>query len=597
MKVNKYFLGMFACAALCACSNDDSVLSNDVFTGDEAYINVRLMDTGNAMGRATAGTGDNVFERGDEHTVKTAHFYFYDQNKNLVAQSNDWTGGNSATGDNKNIEFKSNAIVVLKGLTEKNFPTYMVTVLNKPESFTPGNTLDNMINTLSEQNAEGIKTVQTSKESSTTYFVMSTSSYKHANATDGTTTCPYFVTEVKQSNFAESESAAKTTTPVEVYVERLAAKVTLTVNDENFNKNKKTIEEGKRTLYKLNSATIAGEANDGGGEEIYAELKGWKLNATAKHSRMMKNINENWGEQDLGFAWNDANNYRSYWGMSFNYETTATNYSYPTTAANYTANETNIPLNYYSLNDNTLELGNAAYCAENTNSSSVVTSSPSAVTSILLKAIACDKDGKELDLVRYKGLLYTKTQFFNYVLNTLQNSTQGLNAYIKKTDNTYEQIGNEYLTWTNVADGKIKVIIDDEKVNLTTTEVTNKVMLYNKNEGENQYTQITTITDLNKNLETASKDAIAYKGGLMYYNIPIEHLNEKASTDESTPEGKYGVVRNHYYKVTINKLENIGKGIFDPTEVIVPQEDDKYYYVGANINILSWKLVNQNVDL
>jgi len=46
-------------------------------------------------------------------------------------------------------------------------------------------------------------------------------------------------------------------------------------------------------------------------------------------------------------------------------------------------------------------------------------------------------------------------------------------------------------------------------------------------------------------------------------------------------------------------LENLGKGVYDPDEVIVPSEDDEKenYYVGATINILSWKVVNQNVGL
>lgn len=591
MKLKKYFFGMFACAALCACSNDDSDLSNDkpnVFTGDEAYINVRLMDAGNAMGRVT--TGD--FEQSTtEHDVKTAHFYFYDKNKTFVAQSDDWNGGNNVTNENnKNIEFKSNAIVVLKGLTEKNFPTYMVTVLNQPDNFNPGNTLDAMREILSEQNGEGIKTVQASGENPTTYFVMSTSSYQHATPTEeGATTCPYFVTEVTKSNFAESESTAQSNTPVEVYVERLAAKVTLSVDDSKFSEKIKTLDNGTK-LYKLNSATIAGEENAGGGEDIYAELLGWKLNATAKYSRMMKNINETWIEQTLGFTWNDANNYRSYWGKSFNYGDNKL--TYPTTSENYNANNTSCPLNYYTLEENTLvDLGKFAYCAENTNTSEILKNNlPSAVTSILLKAKACDKDGKALDLVRYKGLLYTKVQFFNYVLNTLQNKNQ-LNVYVGNTTGA-SQITADYLDFKNKFDGKIEVIVNTEKVNLTETAVEGKTQLYTK-EG----TQITNLNDLNTTLAAASKDAIAYKGGLMYYNIPIEHLNETASEDGSIPEGKYGVVRNHYYKVTINKLENIGKGIFEPTEVIVPQEDDKYYYVSANINILSWKLVNQNVDL
>ena len=61
----------------------------------------------------------------------------------------------------------------------------------------------------------------------------------------------------------------------------------------------------------------------------------------------------------------------------------------------------------------------------------------------------------------------------------------------------------------------------------------------------------------------------------------------------------YGIVRNHHYVVTVNSLTKIGKGIFDPEEEIVPGKNDEKdtYYVGARINILSWKIVNQNVNL
>lgn len=42
----------------------------------------------------------------------------------------------------------------------------------------------------------------------------------------------------------------------------------------------------------------------------------------------------------------------------------------------------------------------------------------------------------------------------------------------------------------------------------------------------------------------------------MYYNIPIEHLNNAGvAENETIPEAKYGVVRNHHYVVTIDKLE------------------------------------------
>ena len=84
----------------------------------------------------------------------------------------------------------------------------------------------------------------------------------------------------------------------------------------------------------------------------------------------------------------------------------------------------------------------------------------------------------------------------------------------------------------------------------------------------------------------------------MYYNIPIEHLRAFETNQTDPKEGNYGVVRNHHYVVTINKLENVGKGIFYPDEAIVPGGDEgTAYYVGASIHILSWKIVEKEVEL
>ena len=61
---------------------------------------------------------------------------------------------------------------------------------------------------------------------------------------------------------------------------------------------------------------------------------------------------------------------------------------------------------------------NPAYCAENTNTNTIVTANfPTGVTSILLKAKVCDANGNALDLVRYNGLLFKQDSFLEYVLN------------------------------------------------------------------------------------------------------------------------------------------------------------------------------------
>ena len=104
--MNKLFLGLFVCTALCACSNDElGVIPDDtpnVFAGSEAYINVRLADAG-SLTRAQEGD----FEYGtNEQSVKNAYFYFYDADGVFVTQGDVWTNGNaSVTTPAGNIEF------------------------------------------------------------------------------------------------------------------------------------------------------------------------------------------------------------------------------------------------------------------------------------------------------------------------------------------------------------------------------------------------------------------------------------------------------------------------------------------------------------
>ncbi len=87
-----------------------------------------------------------------------------------------------------------------------------------------------------------------------------------------------------------------------------------------------------------------------------------------------------------------------------------------------------------------------------------------------------------------------------------------------------------------------------------------------------------------------------YNNGLMYYSIPIEHLGTQ--TGESLAEGDYGIVRNHWYDITINSISHLGKGITDEEEVIVPDpEAPTYYYVDASINVNSWNIITQSADL
>lgn len=80
-----------------------------------------------------------------------------------------------------------------------------------------------------------------------------------------------------------------------------------------------------------------------------------------------------------------------------------------------------------------------------------------------------------------------------------------------------------------------------------------------------------------------------YKGGVCYYNVPIKHCSKQ----EPMNYGRYGVVRNNVYKLTINSIAGPGK-IYPDEE---NWEDDENSFIGFNFEITPWFVREQPVDL
>ena len=100
------------------------------------------------------------------------------------------------------------------------------------------------------------------------------------------------------------------------------------------------------------------------------------------------------------------------------------------------------------------------------------------------------------------------------------------------------------------------------------------------------------------NLYLASniQPAVLYTNGETFYYVDIKHLGAPTSL------GEYGVVRNHIYDVLINTIGGYGSPIYVGTSnLITPQypetPEEEESFVAAQINILSWRLVNQEVDI
>jgi hypothetical protein len=63
-------------------------------------------------------------------------------------------------------------------------------------------------------------------------------------------------------------------------------------------------------------------------------------------------------------------------------------------------------------------------------------------------------------------------------------------------------------------------------------------------------------------------------------------------------EKKYGVVRNHEYKVNINSISGFGTPVYNGNTKFDPEQpSDVTTFVSAEIRVLSWKVVEFDYDL
>lgn len=602
--MNKYFKFMSVAAVAllaAACSSDEPNGGPDTTGKDgQAFMKVRINYADG--GRATAGAFENG--RDFEHTVSTARFFFYDDQQNYVTEASVWNGGNPNPANPDNIEYFGNNVLVLSGLDNNNFPKYMLTVLNAPAGFTSKMTL--------QETADDIFAQAADKTDGGIYggsgnFIMSTSSYGRTDADE-----PAFVNVLTTGNFKLSASdALAENNSVEVYVERLAAKVSVGVDNEA---------EGldydeEKGMYKLR-ITVSGDPNDQdqaddniGAADVYIKFNGWALSNTRKSTHLCKDIAS--VTAGLTFNWDNAARgfFRSWWGASVGYGSAVS-----TADLNqFSFNELNKKF-YNEMGagvDNDTYKTYVDYCAENTNTAEYFNSGkkdangnelvdPRFVTSVLLGAttyMEVTENGvtelKPVDLILYNGLYFTDKALRDYAMRYVQGLDK-LNYYTKVDGKEeYHQLSADFAkvltTGENASD--VKVVADE-------TAFTGKT-IYTKNADGNGYTPVadnaTVISALNNSLAKV-EGATGYKDGQMYYNIPIEHHYE--ATGKALEEGEYGVVRNHFYQLTVNSIKRLGHGVYDPTKDIIPdEEEDPKYYVGAHINILSWKVVKQNVEL
>ena len=90
-----------------------------------------------------------------------------------------------------------------------------------------------------------------------------------------------------------------------------------------------------------------------------------------------------------------------------------------------------------------------------------------------------------------------------------------------------------------------------------------------------------------------------YAHGRMYYYAPIYHAAQNLAATGAAPEkvGDIGVVRNHWYELTISSLLKPGIPVSDPGQPIIPNIDPTDRYLGLEIHVLPWHVIKQEVTL
>ena len=543
MKIKSLLIGMLACSAMVACTNEDLPEvdnGNEQQSGEQAFIAVNIVNS-NTTSRGIS----NSFENGtaEENAFDKATFFFYDASGNPynVSGTNNFVEKEykdvTITTSTGNVEEEVGPVLVIEE-SQNVPPQKLLVVLNAPSGLN-GLTLEKV----REQVGSYGLTVSTDAEPKVTYtsgskFVISNSVYKNE-----TTGSMVDAVDLTAANIAPDAKTANDN-PVNVYVERTVAKVKVT---------------DKRTETKV-GVTVKDESNQN--VEIHAQIVGWKVTNITNKTNLLKKIDPEWDNTALGLTWNDAPNFRSYWADT----------------------EDKPVVHPWNYNELTNAEGTFDYYFENTKANvnevtegDVVTTPARHNKSQLLVAVklAASADAATgVTICEWFGTKYTLSGLQTAIANSLNTQIyyKADKSSIKPEDITFYQESDDetivkekrYLSYA---------ILDNEDNTLTdeTFMDANGAAL--------------TLAQVNEKL-AAVHPALIWNGGMSYYFIDIEHFG--------TGETAYGLVRNHLYDITIGKIEGLGTPVYDPTKIITPEKPvEEFSFISAKINILAWKLVKQ----
>lgn len=381
------------------------------------------------------------------------------------------------------------------------------------------------------------------------------------------------------SNIYTTKAEAKSKPAAEIYVERAVAKVTV----------------------QSKSKTNALEVN----KNISYKLYNWAVDNTNKKSYIVRQYDNNWNKLYSDKA-ADANKYRFVWDTPVNPNATGANKLYRTAFAQDPEYATATDSTKYNQMGNNASMtlkttfGNEhpQYCNENTFK---VTAQNQDQTTRVVLGVQMSEPGKDTygaDLYTIndnKEVVYTKATLAERLKNILLNEP-AVKTWTK-THTTY----SFDITFNNTTVGVTTIDKATFKDNTTATGAPEEKL------------ESFTPEQLNK----ALPNIVRYKGGVAYYAVRIKHFGDtdtpwnvegqgvKAGNNNIYPSatganidwflGRYGVVRNNWYDISVNKIQTLGDAT---TPAFTNDPDDVLEnYISVSINVLSWSKHTQGADL
>lgn len=571
MKISKLF--PFACVALMmtACASDKDEIGGGTKPGsDPQYLAVNIVNVG-----ATPTTRTTDYENGTagESAIKKVRFYFFngDGSPYLIKTGIDGGGDKNwleaspaddtpTSGTPSQIEKITQTVLVINGI-QSAAPAAIVAIVN-PETVDAATLKNGGTMRLSELRYSAVGRNFYKKDAdngAVSEFVMSNSVYVNA----GEDVCASLVA----GHVTTSAESAKTK-PVDLYVERVVAKVTADVDNNAF-------ELGNGTNWdadKYGTKTAVGKSGD---YDVYAVIEGWGLASENGKAEVEKQVDKTWTDGTLGFTpWTTADYHRCFWEKSVALDLGP--------GANQPVNPTFNQLN--------AKMHDVLYTLPNTPESKVTDLKNNNLTKFAVAATLRYKDADNnwhyAEICRYNGVSILGID------NLKRQVALTFSQYYTSTDATnYTQLSKDD--------------IDFKDPDASTQQYLVTPTLANDPAGTKKYYTKTntgttpTFTEVPKATVLAAIEADKAeirRDGRAYYYVPIKHLGSTKANADAIAE--YGIVRNHFYKITLSGITGFGTPVYDPAKVVVPAVPTyQDTYLAARVQVLQWRVVTQSASL